>query len=253
MNKTKNERGVTLINLIIIILLVLILVVLLYLAYTNMNKEKSENNNLANNTNQEENLDSNQNQQNNLKEDNELDNNSNKLDENTSELDENDNSSDLDENNSSSESTSSPSSNNQYKIGDTVDIQRNKMLIRIDSVEPYTSDTGHEMKKAKVTFKNYNDQDLENLSPLYYMIKAVSNMGIGDVNEEIEYSLKFRLGNYEDNILDKKAPAGETITGYIYWQSSTATVLKISPITGIIDADNDEYSYGDPYYIDITE
>ena len=161
--------------------------------------------------------------------------------------------SDLDENNSSSESTSSPSSNNQYKIGDTVDIQRNKMLIRIDSVEPYTSDTGHEMKKAKVTFKNYNDQDLENLSPLYYMIKAVSNMGIGDVNEEIEYSLKFRLGNYEDNILDKKAPAGETITGYIYWQSSTATVLKISPITGIIDADNDEYSYGDPYYIDITE
>ena len=242
----KNEKGVTLINLIIIILLALILIVLLYLVYTNMNKEESENNNLANNTNQEQNLDSNQNQQSNLDEKDETNNNSsvNDLDENATEID---------EENSSSEQPNSATSTNQYKIGDTVDIVRNKMLIRIDSVEPYTSDTGYEMKKAKVTFKNYNDQDLENLSPLFYMINAVSVTEIGDAHEEVEFPLKFRLGNYENNILDKKAPAGETITGYIYWQSSQAEYLKISPITGIIDADNDEYSYGDPYYIDITE
>ncbi len=246
MNKIKNENGVTLINLIIIILLALILIVLLYLAYTNMNKEEAENNNLANNTNQELNLDSNQNQQSNLDEKDETNNNSsvNDLDENATEID---------EENSSSEQPNSATSTNQYKIGDTVDIVRNKMLIRIDSVEPYTSDTGYEMKKAKVTFKNYNDQDLENLSPLYYMIKAVSVTELGDAHEEVEFPLKFRLGNYENNILDKKAPAGETITGYIYWQSSNAEYIKISPITGIIDADNDEYSYGDPYYIDITE
>lgn len=246
MNKIKNEKGVTLINLIIIILLALILIVLLYLVYTNMNKEESENNNLANNTNQEQNLDSNQNQQSNLDEKDETNNNSsvNDLDENATEID---------EENSSSEQPNSATSTNQYKIGDTVDIVRNKMLIRIDSVEPYTSDTGYEMKKAKVTFKNYNDQDLENLSPLFYMINAVSVTEIGDAHEEVEFPLKFRLGNYENNILDKKAPAGETITGYIYWQSSQAEYLKISPITGIIDADNDEYSYGDPYYIDITE
>ena len=246
MNKIKNENGVTLINLIIIILLALILIVLLYLAYTNMNKEEAENNNLANNTNQEQNLDSNQNQQSNLDEKDETNNNSsvNDLDENATEID---------EENSSSEQPNSATSTNQYKIGDTVDIVRNKMLIRIDSVEPYTSDTGYEMKKAKVTFKNYNDQDLENLSPLYYMIKAVSVTELGDAHEEVEFPLKFRLGNYENNILDKKAPAGETITGYIYWQSSNAEYIKISPITGIIDADNDEYSYGDPYYIDITE
>ena len=246
MNKMKNEKGVTLINLIIIILLALILIVLLYLVYTNMNKEESENNNLANNTNQEQNLDSNQNQQSNLDEKDETNNNSsvNDLDENATEID---------EENSSSEQPNSATSTNQYKIGDTVDIVRNKMLIRIDSVEPYTSDTGYEMKKAKVTFKNYNDQDLENLSPLFYMINAVSVTEIGDAHEEVEFPLKFRLGNYENNILDKKAPAGETITGYIYWQSSQAEYLKISPITGIIDADNDEYSYGDPYYIDITE
>ena len=246
MNKMKNEKGVTLINLIIIILLALILIVLLYLVYTNMNKEESENNNLANNTNQEQNLDSNQNQQSNLDEKDETNNNSsvNDLDENATEID---------EENSSSEQPNSATSTNQYKIGDTVDIVRNKMLIRIDSVEPYTSDIGYEMKKAKVTFKNYNDQDLENLSPLYYMIKAVSVTEIGDAHEEVEFPLKFRLGNYENNILDKKAPAGETITGYIYWQSSQAEYLKISPITGIIDADNDEYSYGDPYYMDITE
>lgn len=246
MNKMKNEKGVTLINLIIIILLALILIVLLYLVYTNMNKEESENNNLANNTNQEQNLDSNQNQQSNLDEKDETNNNSsvNDLDENATEID---------EENSSSEQPNSATSTNQYKIGDTVDIVRNKMLIRIDSVEPYTSDTGYEMKKAKVTFKNYNDQDLENLSPLYYMIKAVSVTELGDAHEEVEFPLKFRLGNYENNILDKKAPAGETITGYIYWQSSQAEYLKISPITGIIDADNDEYSYGDPYYMDITE
>lgn len=246
MNKIKNEKGVTLINLIIIILLALILIVLLYLVYTNMNKEESENNKLANNTNQEQNLDSNKNQQSNLDEKDETNNNSsaNNLDENVT---------GFDEENSSNEKPNSATSNNQYKIGDTVDIERNKMLIRIDSVEPYTSDTGYEMKKAKVTFKNYNDQDLENLSPLYYMIKAVSVTGLGDAHEEIEYPLKFRLGNYEDNILDKSAPAGKTITGYIYWQSSNAEYIKISPITGIIDADNDEYSYGDPYYIDITE
>ena len=246
MNKMKNEKGVTLINLIIIILLALILIVLLYLVYTNMNKEESENNNLANNTNQEQNLDSNQNQQSNLDEKDETNNNSsvNDLDENATEID---------EENSSSEQPNSATSTNQYKIGDTVDIVRNKMLIRIDSVEPYTSDTGYEMKKAKVTFKNYNDQDLENLSPLFYMINAVSVTEIGDAHEEVEFPLKFRLGNYENNILDKKAPAGETITGYIYWQSSNAEYIKISPITGIIDADNDEYSYGDPYYIDITE
>ena len=211
-----------------------------------MNKEEAENNNLANNTNQELNLDSNQNQQSNLDEKDETNNNSsvNDLDENATEID---------EENSSSEQPNSATSTNQYKIGDTVDIVRNKMLIRIDSVEPYTSDTGYEMKKAKVTFKNYNDQDLENLSPLYYMIKAVSVTELGDAHEEVEFPLKFRLGNYENNILDKKAPAGETITGYIYWQSSNAEYIKISPITGIIDADNDEYSYGDPYYIDITE
>lgn len=261
MNKIKNENGVTLINLIIIILLALILIVLLYLAYTNMNKEEAENNNLANNTNQELNLDSNQNQQNNLDEKDEINNNSSldNLDEkdetnnNSSVNDLDENATEIDEENSSSEQPNSATSTNQYKIGDTVDIVRNKMLIRIDSVEPYTSDTGYEMKKAKVTFKNYNDQDLENLSPLYYMIKAVSVTELGDAHEEVEFPLKFRLGNYENNILDKKAPAGETITGYIYWQSSNAEYIKISPITGIIDADNDEYSYGDPYYIDITE
>lgn len=246
MNKIKNEKGVTLINLIIIILLALILIVLLYLVYTNMNKEESENNKLANNTNQEQNLDSNKNQQSNLDEKDETNNNSS-----ASNLDEN--VTGFDEENSSNEKPNSATSNNQYKMGDTVDIERNKMLIRIDSVEPYTSDTGYEMKKAKVTFKNYNDQDLENLSPLFYMINAVSVTEIGDAHEEVEFPLKFRLGNYENNILDKKAPAGETITGYIYWQSSQAEYLKISPITGIIDADNDEYSYGDPYYIDITE
>ena len=261
MNKIKNENGVTLINLIIIILLALILIVLLYLAYTNMNKEEAENNNLANNTNQELNLDSNQNQQNNLDEKDEINNNSSldNLDEkdetnnNSSVNDLDENATEIDEENSSSEQPNSATSTNQYKIGDTVDIVRNKMLIRIDSVEPYTSDTGYEMKKAKVTFKNYNDQDLENLSPLYYMIKAVSVTELGDAHEEVEFPLKFRLGNYENNILDKKAPAGETITGYIYWQSSNAEYIKISPITGIIDADNDEYSYGGPYYIDITE
>lgn len=258
MNKIKNENGVTLINLIIIILLALILIVLLYLAYTNMNKEEAENNNLANNTNQELNLDSNQNQQNNLDEKDEINNNSSldNLDEkdetnnNSSVNDLDENATEIDEENSSSEQPNSATSTNQYKIGDTVDIVRNKMLIRIDSVEPYTSDTGYEMKKAKVTFKNYNDQDLENLSPLYYMIKPLSIKETeSGASEEVEQFLKNNADIYEDNLLEKSVGAGETITGCIYWQGTSCEYLKISAITGIINAENNEYSYGDPFYV----
>lgn len=266
MNKLKNEKGITLINLIIVFLLILILAGVLYLVYANLVGSGiiKSNNNLANDTNIPQTMNNSQGQQNNLNEENELNNNSYIDDSNNTEetdiiitgsndddeTEEIDNNVDLDE---PSNSNSGITSENTYKIGDTINIERNKMEITIDSIESYTNENGYEMKKAKVTFTNNNEQALENLSPLYYMIKPVSIMTEGDILEENEYFLKSGSESYEDNLLEKPIEAGETITGYIYWQSSKAEYIKISSITGIIDAENNEYSYGDSFYIDIRE
>ena len=266
MNKLKNEKGITLINLIIVFLLILILAAVLYLVYANLVSRGiiKSNNNLANDTNIPQTMNNSQGQQNNLNEENELNNNSYIDDSNNTEetdiiitgskdddeTEEIDNNVDLDE---PSNSNSGITSENTYKIGDTINIERNKMEVTIDSIESYTNENGYEMKKAKVTFTNNNEQALENLSPLYYMIKPVSIMTEGDILEENEYFLKSGSESYEDNLLEKPIEAGETITGYIYWQSSKAEYIKISSITGIIDAENNEYSYGDSFYIDIRE
>ena len=266
MNKLKNEKGITLINLIIVFLLILILAGVLYLVYANLVGSGiiKSNNNLANDTNIPQTMNNSQGQQNNLNEENELNNNSYIDDSNNTEetdiiitgskdddeTEEIDNNVDLDE---PSNSNSGITSENTYKIGDTINIERNKMEITIDSIESYTNENGYEMKKAKVTFTNNNEQALENLSPLYYMIKPVSIMTEGDILEENEYFLKSGSESYEDNLLEKPIEAGETITGYIYWQSSKAEYIKIAAITGIIDAENNEYSYGDSFYIDIRE
>lgn len=266
MNKLKNEKGITLINLIIVFLLILILAAVLYLVYANLVSRGiiKSNNNLANDTNIPQTMNNSQGQQNNLNEENELNNNSYIDDSNNTEetdiiitgskdddeTEEIDNNVDLDE---PSNSNSGITSENTYKTGDTINIERNKMEITIDSIESYTNENGYEMKKAKVTFTNNNEQALENLSPLYYMIKPVSIMTEGDILEENEYFLKSGSESYEDNLLEKPIEAGETITGYIYWQSSKAEYIKISSITGIIDAENNEYSYGDSFYIDIRE
>lgn len=266
MNKLKNEKGITLINLIIVFLLILILAAVLYLVYANLVSRGiiKSNNNLANDTNIPQTMNNSQGQQNNLNEENELNNNSYIDDSNNTEetdiiitgskdddeTEEIDNNVDLDE---PSNSNSGITSENTYKIGDTINIERNKMEITIDSIESYTNENGYEMKKAKVTFTNNNEQALENLSPLYYMIKPVSIMTEGDILEENEYFLKSGSESYEDNLLEKPIEAGETITGYIYWQSSKAEYIKISSITGIIDSENNEYSYGDSFYVDISE
>ena len=266
MNKLKNEKGITLINLIIVFLLILILAGVLYLVYANLVGSGiiKSNNNLANDTNIPQTMNNSQGQQNNLNEENELNNNSYIDDSNNTEetdiiitgskdddeTEEIDNNVDLDE---PSNSNSGITSENTYKIGDTINIERNKMEITIDSIESYTNENGYEMKKAKVTFTNNNEQALENLSPLYYMIKPVSIMTEGDILEENEYFLKSGSESYEDNLLEKAVESGETITGYIYWQSSKAEYIKIAAITGIIDAENNEYSYGDSFYIDISE
>lgn len=266
MNKLKNEKGITLINLIIVFLLILILAAVLYLVYANLVSRGiiKSNNNLANDTNIPQTMNNSQGQQNNLNEENELNNNSYIDDSNNTEetdiiitgskdddeTEEIDNNVDLDE---PSNSNSGITSENTYKTGDTINIERNKMEITIDSIESYTNENGYEMKKAKVTFTNNNEQALENLSPLYYMIKPVSIMTEGDILEENEYFLKSGSESYEDNLLEKPIEAGETITGYIYWQSSKAEYIKISSITGIIDSENNEYSYGDSFYIDIRE
>lgn len=266
MNKLKNEKGITLINLIIVFLLILILAAVLYLVYANLVSRGiiKSNNNLANDTNIPQTMNNSQGQQNNLNEENELNNNSYIDDSNNTEetdiiitgskdddeTEEIDNNVDLDE---PSNSNSGITSENTYKTGDTINIERNKMEITIDSIESYTNENGYEMKKAKVTFTNNNEQALENLSPLYYMIKPVSIMTEGDILEENEYFLKSGSESYEDNLLEKPIEAGETITGYIYWQSSKAEYIKISSITGIIDAENNEYSYGDSFYVDISE
>lgn len=266
MNKLKNEKGITLINLIIVFLLILILAAVLYLVYANLVSRGiiKSNNNLANDTNIPQTMNNSQGQQNNLNEENELNNNSYIDDSNNTEesdiiitgskdddeTEEIDNNVDLDE---PSNSNSGITSENTYKTGDTINIERNKMEITIDSIESYTNENGYEMKKAKVTFTNNNEQALENLSPLYYMIKPVSIMTEGDILEENEYFLKSGSESYEDNLLEKPIEAGETITGYIYWQSSKAEYIKISSITGIIDSENNEYSYGDSFYVDISE
>lgn len=266
MNKLKNEKGITLINLIILFLLILILAAVLYLVYANLVSRGiiKSNNNLANDTNIPQTMNNSQGQQNNLNEENELNNNSYIDDSNNTEetdiiitgskdddeTEEIDNNVDLDE---PSNSNSGITSENTYKTGDTINIERNKMEITIDSIESYTNENGYEMKKAKVTFTNNNEQALENLSPLYYMIKPVSIMTEGDILEENEYFLKSGSESYEDNLLEKPIEAGETITGYIYWQSSKAEYIKISSITGIIDSENNEYSYGDSFYVDISE
>ena len=266
MNKLKNEKGITLINLIIVFLLILILAAVLYLVYANLVSRGiiKSNNNLANDTNIPQTMNNSQGQQNNLNEENELNNNSYIDDSNNTEetdiiitgskdddeTEEIDNNVDLDE---PSNSNSGITSENTYKIGDTINIERNKMEVTIDSIESYTNENGYEMKKAKVTFTNNNEQALENLSPLYYMIKPVSIMTEGDILEENEYFLKSGSESYEDNLLEKPIEAGETITGYIYWQSSKAEYIKISSITGIIDSENNEYSYGDSFYVDISE
>ena len=266
MNKLKNEKGITLINLIIVFLLILILAAVLYLVYANLVSRGiiKSNNNLANYTNIPQTMNNSQGQQNNLNEENELNNNSYIDDSNNTEetdiiitgskdddeTEEIDNNVDLDE---PSNSNSGITSENTYKTGDTINIERNKMEITIDSIESYTNENGYEMKKAKVTFTNNNEQALENLSPLYYMIKPVSIMTEGDILEENEYFLKSGSESYEDNLLEKPIEAGETITGYIYWQSSKAEYIKISSITGIIDSENNEYSYGDSFYVDISE
>ena len=266
MNKLKNEKGITLINLIIVFLLILILAAVLYLVYANLVSRGiiKSNNNLANDTNIPQTMNNSEGQQNNLNEENELNNNSYIDDSNNTEetdiiitgskdddeTEEIDNNVDLDE---PSNSNSGITSENTYKTGDTINIERNKMEITIDSIESYTNENGYEMKKAKVTFTNNNEQALENLSPLYYMIKPVSIMTEGDILEENEYFLKSGSESYEDNLLEKPIEAGETITGYIYWQSSKAEYIKISSITGIIDSENNEYSYGDSFYVDISE
>ena len=268
--KIKSEKGITLINLIIVFLLILILVAVLYLVYANLVGRgiiKTNNNLLSDNIKQEQNINNNQNQQNKFNEEEENNNsdinntNDNKEDEEilitgTKEEDEeieNNTETTVDISEvfgNSSNTNSGITAENTYKIGDTIKIEKNNMEITINSVEPFTSENGYEMQKAEVTFKNNNTQTLENLSPLYYMIKPLSIKETeSGSSEEVEQFLKNNADIYEDNLLEKSVGAGETITGCIYWQGTSCEYLKISAITGIINAENNEYSYGDPFYV----
>lgn len=248
----KKERGIALVNVIIIILLILILFTMMALLVSDNNKKDNGQNNPNENqiANNGVNENTNQTGNNDLKAPTE--NNTNDI------LSGNNNMNDIlsGNNNTSDNSTGNNNTNNNStgntivnncKIGDTINLEADNMLIRIDSIDVIKDNDGTEIARAQVTFKNTSEVDFGKLTTLYYMINPVSTEGIA----EIPYHL-ILSDTYKDNLLRQNVKSGETIKAYLYWfNSSYVDKLKISPIVDVIDAEQKDFVYGDPYYIEI--